>query len=166
MNKKHVSDGNGCFRCYSKFQLQKNITQFSAPTADSLDGALSELADEGMQALVLDLRNNPGGLLNSAITVSEKFLKAGDLIVTTRGRGDMYKQSLEAAHTGRYTDLPLAIGAGDVRMLDLFFALGPSPQRVELTYADADGEHVLVIDTREALLGLHIPDQAAQAAAE
>ena len=66
----------------------------------------------------------------------------------------------------RHTDLPLAIEAGDVRMLDLFFALGPSPQRVELTYADADGEHVLVIDTREALLGLHIPDQAAQAAAE
>ena len=66
----------------------------------------------------------------------------------------------------RHTDLPLAIGAGDVRMLDLFFALGPSPQRVELAYADADGEHVLVIDTREALLGLHIPDQAAQAAAE
>jgi len=68
--------------------------------------------------------------------------------------------------TVRHTDLPLPIEAGEVRMLDLFFALGPSPRRVELTYTDTDGEHVLVIDTQDALLGLHIPGQAAATAAE
>lgn len=56
----------------------------------------------------------------------------------------------------RHTELPVDIAAGDDLVLTLFFALGPSPQRVELTYVDGSGEHVLSIDTRDALHGLHI----------
>lgn len=66
----------------------------------------------------------------------------------------------------RHTDLPLEIGPGESRGLDLFFALAPSPRRIELTYTDADGEHVLVVDTQEALAGLHIGKQAEAAGAE
>jgi len=56
----------------------------------------------------------------------------------------------------RQTTLPLDIPAGEELGLDVFFPLAPSPQRVVLIYADATGEHSLVIDTREALDGLHI----------
>jgi len=57
----------------------------------------------------------------------------------------------------RHTDLPVDIEAGDQLALNLFFPLAPSPQRVELTYVDGRGEHIIVIDTRESLDGLHIP---------
>jgi len=62
------------------------VTQFSEPTAELLEKELVELADEGMRALVIDLRSNPGGLLTSAVDVSELFLGRGDLVVTTKGR--------------------------------------------------------------------------------
>lgn len=56
----------------------------------------------------------------------------------------------------RHTDLPMEIDAGEQFALTLFFPLAPSPQRVELTYVDGQGEHMLVIDTRESLDGLHL----------
>lgn len=62
------------------------ITQFNEPTADALQKALDKLRAAGMTALILDLRNNPGGLLTSAIDVSEKFLKTGQAIVAIKGR--------------------------------------------------------------------------------
>lgn len=57
----------------------------------------------------------------------------------------------------RQTILPFEVPAGDESMLDVFFPLAPSPGSVELTYADAAGAHVIVIDTHAALDGLHIP---------
>ncbi len=62
------------------------ITQFNEPTADEFEKALTKLEDRGMDALILDLRNNPGGLLESARQVASKFLPAGKLIVSTEGR--------------------------------------------------------------------------------
>jgi len=56
----------------------------------------------------------------------------------------------------RQTILPLEIQAGEETNLDVFFPLAPSPGIVELIYADATGEHRLIIDTSEALGGLHI----------
>ena len=50
------------------------LIQFNEPTAEELSKALDELQKEGMQALILDLRNNPGGLLNSAVDVCAQFL--------------------------------------------------------------------------------------------
>jgi carboxyl-terminal processing protease len=62
------------------------IVQFGEKTSDDLDRALSKLKSQGMQALVLDLRWNPGGLLEQAVDVCEKFLPRGELVVTTEGR--------------------------------------------------------------------------------
>ncbi len=62
------------------------ITQFNAPTADDLGKKLDELEKQGMQALVLDLRYNPGGLLNSAVDVAGQFLPPKTLVVSTEGR--------------------------------------------------------------------------------
>lgn len=75
------------------------VTQFNEPTADALREALEQLLGQGMDALILDLRNNPGGLLTSAVEVSQEFLKAGDRIVSTKGR---YGVQSQYASKGKY----------------------------------------------------------------
>jgi carboxyl-terminal processing protease len=62
------------------------LIQFNEPTADELSKALDELQKQGMQALILDLRNNPGGLLNSAVDVCGQFLPPNTKVVSTQGR--------------------------------------------------------------------------------
>lgn len=62
------------------------ISEFTQATARDLSEALDELEKQGMQAFVLDVRNNPGGLLDSAIAVCGEFLPEGTVVVTTEGR--------------------------------------------------------------------------------
>src|SRR5204862_8185352 len=62
------------------------LVQCGEKTSDDLEAALKRLKAQGMQALVLDLRWNPGGLLEQAVDVCEKFLPRGELVVTTEGR--------------------------------------------------------------------------------
>jgi carboxyl-terminal processing protease len=62
------------------------ITSFSGGTADALERVLNELEAEGLRGLILDLRFNTGGLLDSAVAVTDKFIEEG-LIVSTRPRG-------------------------------------------------------------------------------
>jgi carboxyl-terminal processing protease len=67
------------------------LLQFTQPTANELALALDRLEDQGLQALVLDLRNNPGGLINSAVEVAGEFLPPGTTVVTTEGRNGQPK---------------------------------------------------------------------------
>ena len=85
------------------------ITEFTAPTAALLQTALTNLLAQKMDALVLDLRNNPGGLLQAAVDVSQKFLKTGDLIVTTRGRNEGQEEVRHAGGAGHYLGFPMAV---------------------------------------------------------
>jgi carboxyl-terminal processing protease len=62
------------------------LVQFGEKTSDDLEQALTTLKKQGMQGLVLDLRWNPGGLLDQAVDVCEKFLPRGQLVVSTEGR--------------------------------------------------------------------------------
>jgi carboxyl-terminal processing protease len=62
------------------------LLQFGEKTSDDLEKAIHKLKSEGMQALVLDLRWNPGGLLDQAVDVCEKFLPRGQLVVSTEGQ--------------------------------------------------------------------------------
>ena len=62
------------------------LIQFNEPTSEELSKALDELQKQGMQALILDLRNNPGGLLNSAVDVCAQFLPPNTKVVSTQGR--------------------------------------------------------------------------------
>lgn len=62
------------------------IDKFSETTTQELDQALRELDEPDLQGLILDLRDNPGGALNQAINVADRFLKKEQLIVRTRGR--------------------------------------------------------------------------------
>ncbi len=74
------------------------LIQFNEPTAEELGKTLDELQKQGMQALVLDLRNNPGGLLNSAVDVCGQFLPSGTKVVSTQGR--VPSQQTEYATSG------------------------------------------------------------------
>ena len=85
------------------------ITQFSEPTADALQKELERLVEQDLRGLVIDLRNNPGGLLSSAIEVSQKFLNRNDVVVSTQGRNARQDQVYRARGRKRYTDFPIAI---------------------------------------------------------
>ena len=62
------------------------ISQFQEQTASDLSAVINKLTEDKINSLVLDLRNNPGGLLNSAIDVASKFLPKGKLVVYTKTR--------------------------------------------------------------------------------
>tara|TARA_Y100001936_G_C16050085_1_gene657269 strand:- start:474 stop:1883 length:1410 start_codon:yes stop_codon:yes gene_type:complete len=64
------------------------IRSFSKNTSSDLDKALEELGQKGITKLILDVRNNPGGLLNQAVEVTDRFLNRENLIVYTKGRSD------------------------------------------------------------------------------
>lgn len=75
------------------------ITQFQEHTGEDLAKALKSMHDQNKEAfkgLILDLRNNPGGLLNAAVGVSAAFLPKGDLVVYTEGRTEDAKMRLTA----------------------------------------------------------------------
>jgi carboxyl-terminal processing protease len=71
---------------------------FNYTTADELQAALDDLHAQGMQSLVLDLRNNPGGFLDQAIRVSEKFLQRGQTILTQKGRNGLGDKTYDSSN--------------------------------------------------------------------
>ncbi len=88
------------------------IKNFQQNTGKDLEAQLEKLAKKAKSAalngLVLDLRNNPGGLLEQAIRVSDKFLTSGD-IVTTVGYGNKLREPKRARWSGTNSDLPIAV---------------------------------------------------------
>ncbi len=85
------------------------VSQFNEPTAEELEKALVKLEKEGMTALVLDLRNNPGGLLESAVEVCGKFLPKGDLVVFTEGRNPGVKNMYRVRDNRLHPKYPVAV---------------------------------------------------------
>lgn len=85
------------------------ITQFGEETYAELAEAIETLMKGNCRGLILDMRDNPGGLLTSAKDVCELFLPAGKAIVSTRGRGGMLRESYEVAKSGPYQTLPIVI---------------------------------------------------------
>jgi carboxyl-terminal processing protease len=73
------------------------ITEFGDRTGEELESALDKLKAQGMKALILDLRGNPGGLLDEAVNVCGKFLPRGQLVVSTEGR-DPAQDSIRRAN--------------------------------------------------------------------
>ena len=85
------------------------ITQFNDPTADEFEAALTKLEGEGMTALIIDLRNNPGGLLESARKIAGKFVEANELIVSTEGRNPAQKIVYRSDHGKKRLNYPLVL---------------------------------------------------------
>ena len=86
-----------------------DLKAFSDSTAKELNGAITSLLARGMKTLVLDLRTNPGGLLNQGVRVSDLFLDPGQKIVSMRGR--LPEANREYADTAkqRWAQLPLLV---------------------------------------------------------
>ncbi len=85
------------------------IVQFSEPTAEEMRAALGALRDQGARALVIDVRNNPGGLLTAAADVLEPFFARGDLMVYTQGRRPEDREELRSQNPAEPIDLPMAV---------------------------------------------------------
>ena len=83
------------------------VSDFGENTDQELGTALKDLTGKGMRRLVLDLRGNPGGALDQAIRVANRFLPRGDLIVYTRGRVSNSDQDYRATQRSDYLDLPM-----------------------------------------------------------
>jgi len=85
------------------------IKDFTSTTVRELDEAIERLESEGMQKLVLDLRMNPGGLLDAAVGVSDHFLDKGQLVVYTKGRTSDSEQEYVAPGKQKAFDKPLIV---------------------------------------------------------
>ena len=85
------------------------IEEFGENTSDELDLALDNLERSGIQGLVIDLRNNPGGLLDSAVDVAGKFVPPNTVIVSTKGRTPDESQDFRARLQRQHPDYPIAL---------------------------------------------------------
>lgn len=87
------------------------ISQFQASTAETLRAQIRNMMTDNngaLSGLIVDLRNNPGGLLNAAVSVSDAFLKEGK-IVSTQGRTDGAKMSFDASPTDQVDGAPIVV---------------------------------------------------------
>ena len=86
------------------------LRQFQEQTAADLEATLEKDVKEGkVQGLILDLRNNPGGLLTSSVEVAEKFIEAGKLVVYTEGRVRNQNMRFQANAKRIFSDFPIVV---------------------------------------------------------
>jgi carboxyl-terminal processing protease len=84
------------------------LTQFQEKSAKDLRKALKELSEKDINALILDLRNNPGGLLKGAVDVTSQFLPPGKLVVYIKGKnGD--KTDFDTVNGNKYYEYPMVV---------------------------------------------------------
>ncbi len=85
------------------------LSDFARSTSDEMARAIAKLKAQGMKRLLVDLRNNGGGLLDQAIDVADQFLPKGSRIVETRGRTRDSFQTFDAAGEHPDLDLPVVV---------------------------------------------------------
>jgi carboxyl-terminal processing protease len=86
------------------------LRSFHKNTSEELDEALLDFDERHISALVLDLRNNPGGLLEQAIAVTDEFIEGGQLIVYTKGRlANQNMKGYSKTENAHHPDVPLVI---------------------------------------------------------
>jgi carboxyl-terminal processing protease len=85
------------------------IDDFAEHTEEELGEALETMQTKGMERLVLDLRNNPGGQLDQAIRMVNLFVKRGSMIVYTRGRVQNSDQDYRATDDGEFQQIPMIV---------------------------------------------------------
>jgi carboxyl-terminal processing protease len=85
------------------------LRSFQSTTADEVRKSVEKLREKNVRGIVIDLRNNPGGLLSQAIAVSDLFLSSGKLIVYTKGRLDNQQSRYTSTEEGSVYDYPLVV---------------------------------------------------------
>ncbi len=134
------------------------ITQFTETSADDLETQLQKMTNQNMRALILDLRNNPGGLLTAAVNVSELFLEKGKDIVSTRGRpGTPNPAPIQALGNRHYLTFPMAIliNGGSASASEIVSGALQDHKRAVLvgdtTFGKASVQSVLALDEQTAI---------------
>ena len=84
------------------------ISQFQESTPEDLSNTLEGLKEKEIQGLILDLRNNPGGLLTAAVGVSEQFLESGKMVVSIKGRNGRKDEYLSRLN-GQVYEFPMIV---------------------------------------------------------
>jgi carboxyl-terminal processing protease len=90
-----------------------NLVMFSENSTREIRAAVERLRGEGMRALVLDLRGNPGGLLDQGVAISDLFLDRGQAIVETRARNPRESETYTARSGDAFPDLRVAVLVDD-----------------------------------------------------
>lgn len=85
------------------------VNSFQERTGKDLEKTVEQLTKDGAKAFILDLRNNPGGLLNQAVYVSDLFLDKGQLIVYTSGRLKNQDLRFTAEHSSNFPKFPMVV---------------------------------------------------------
>lgn len=85
------------------------VNRFAATTHDEFMTAVDKLEDEGMDRLVLDLSNNPGGFLSQAIAISEEFFPRGTKLVSTKSRHSRFNSEVRSRNDGSLKDTPVIV---------------------------------------------------------
>ena len=82
---------------------------FSETSTDELRAAIARLRNDGMRSMILDLRENPGGLLDQGVSVSDLFLDPGQAIVETRSRDPRESFTFRAARQEEFPGMPIVV---------------------------------------------------------
>ncbi len=85
------------------------VTRFSATTYNEFRKAMDTLVDQGMQKLILDLQDNPGGYMDRAINMADEFISGNKMIVYTDGKKSRYDSQAKAQRTGRFEEQPVIV---------------------------------------------------------
>ena len=90
-----------------------NLSSFTDNCSNELLKAYNKLKDKGIKSLIIDLRNNPGGLLREAISISNFFIPKGEVIVSTKGKNESENTTYKSFNNPIDTEIPLIIMVDD-----------------------------------------------------
>jgi carboxyl-terminal processing protease len=133
------------------------ITQFSERTGEEFTGALEGLEKQGLRALVIDLRNNPGGLLDAAVDVCNQFFEKGELIVYTQGRTLETREDFRAKgeHVRRTYPVAILVNGGTASAAEIVSGAMKDTKRAvivgEKTFGKGSVQSVLELQDGEGL---------------
>src|SRR2546428_6355007 len=134
------------------------LIQFNEPTAEELSKALDELQKQGMQALLLDLRNNPGGLLNSAVDVCAQFLPPNTTVVSTQGRVASQQRDYSTSGVAKerpHFPMAVLVNEGSASGAEIVCGALKDLHRAivvgETTFGKGSGQNVMQLPDRSAL---------------
>jgi len=133
------------------------ITQFSDRTGEEFHNALAGLEQDGITSLVIDLRNNPGGLLEAAIAVCDEFFERGELIVYTQGRTPESRENYfaQGKHPKRSYPVAILVNGGTASAAEIVAGAMRDTHRAvivgEKTFGKGSVQSVIELDNGEGL---------------
>jgi carboxyl-terminal processing protease len=133
------------------------ITQFSDRTGEEFSDALKNLEKQGLRALVIDLRNNPGGLLDAAVDVCNQFFDKDELIVYTQGRTLESRENFRAKgdHVRRTYPVAILVNGGTASAAEIVSGAMKDTKRAvivgEKTFGKGSVQSVLELQDGEGL---------------